>query len=144
MGENAGLMARVREILCQVAHRRMAKELLENVTELLWTADQHWGWCGQNCPCCRTYQQEVLGRCAACEAADRASKVGTKIATFLVEDQCKKMVTKALTGKLGLRTRPLPPRVMFEIEEALPEIRGTVPAPAGLASLCLRCGGDDW
>ena len=55
-----------------------------------------------------------------------------------------KMVIKGLTGKLGLRNRPLPPRVMMEIEEALPEIRGTVSAPAGLASLGLRCGGDDW
>ena len=120
----------------------MAKELLENVTELLWTADQHWGWCGQNCPCCRTYQQETLGRCAACEKAERASTVGAKIATFLVEEQCKKLVMKTLAGKLGLRTKPLPSRVMFEIEEALPEIRGTVLAPAGLANLCLRCGGD--
>ena len=144
MGENARLMARGREILCQVAHRRMAKELLENVTELLWTADQHWGWCGQNCPCCRTFQQEALGRCAACETAERASTVGAKIATFLVEEQCKKLVMKTLTGKLGLQTRPLPPSVMFEIEEALPEIRGTVLSPAGLASLCLRCGGDAW
>ena len=31
-----------------------------------------------------------------------------------------------------------------EIVEMLPEIRGTVSAPAGLASLGLRCGGDDW
>ena len=68
----------------------------------------------------------------------------TKVAAFLVEDQCKMMVMKGLTGKLGLRTRPLPPRVMMEIEEVLPEIRGTVSAPAGLASLGLRCGGDDW
>ena len=76
--------------------------------------------------------------------AERASTVGAKIATFLVEEQCKKLVMKTLTGKLGLQTRPLPLTVMFEIEEALPEIRGTVLSAAGLASLCLRCGGDAW
>ena len=133
-----------REILSQVLHRRMATELLEDVTEVLWTADQHWGWCGQNCPCCRTYHHEILGRCAACEAANQAAMIVTKVAAFLVEEQCMKMVIKGLTGKLGLRNRPLPPRVMMEIEEVLPEIRGTVSAPAGLASLGLRCGGDDW
>ena len=133
-----------REILSQVLHRRMATELLEDVTEVLWTADQHWGWCGQNCPCCRTYHHEILGRCAACEAANQAAMIVTKVAAFLVEEQCMKMVIKGLTGKLGLRNRPLPPRVMMEIEEALPEIRGTVSAPAGLASLGLRCVGDDW
>ena len=137
-------MAGGREILGLVAHRRLATELLENVTEPLWTADQHWGWCGQNCPCCRTIQQEALGRCAACETAERASTVAAKIAAFLVEEQCKKSVMKTLTGKLGLPARPLPPRVMFEIEEALPEVRGTVSASAGIAGLCLRCGGDAW
>ena len=68
----------------------------------------------------------------------------TKVAAYLVEDQCTERVMKGLTGKLGLRNRPLPPRVMMEIVEMLPEIRGTVSAPAGLASLGLRCGGDDW
>ena len=139
-----GPMTGWREILGLVAHRRLAKELLENVTEPLWTAGQHWGWCGQNCPCCRTIQQEALGRCAACEAAERASTVAAKIAAFLAEEQCKKSVMKTLTGKLGLPARPLPPRVMFEIEEALSETRGTVLAPAGIAGLSLRGGGDAW
>ena len=137
------MMTRGREILSQVLHRRMAKELLEDVTEVLWTADQHWGWCGQNCPCCRTQHQEVLGYCAACEVADKAAGVVTKIAVYLVEEQSTKRVVASLMGKLGLHNRPLPSRVMLEIAEMLPEIRGTVPAAAGLASLGLRGGGGD-
>ena len=82
--------------------------------------------------------------CAACEAADQAALIATRVAVFLVEEQCMKMVIKGLTGKLGLRNRPLPSRVMTEIGEALPEIRGTVATPAGLAGIGLMCGGDDW
>ena len=113
------MTTRGRVILSQVLHRRMAKELLEDVTELLWTADQHWGWCGQNCPCCRTHHQEALGRCVACEAADKAAVVVTKIAAYLVEEQSTKRVVASLMGKLGLHNRPLPPRVMVEITEML-------------------------
>ena len=131
------------EILSQILHRRMATGILEDATEAFWTADQHWGWCGQNCPCCRTQHQEALGHCAACEVADKAAVIVTKIAVYLMEDQSTKKVIASLMGKLGLHNRPLPPRVMVEIAEMLPEIRGTVPAPAGLASLGLRGGGGD-
>ena len=130
-------------ILSQILHRRMATGLLEDATEALWTAEQHWGWCGQNCPCCRTQHQEVMGHCAACEVADKAAAIVTKIAVYLVENQSTRIVIASLGGKLGLHNRPLPSNVMKEIAEMLPEIRGTVPAAAGLASLGLRGGGGD-
>ena len=139
-GEEAEMFV---EILSQVLHRRMATEILEDATEALWTADQHWGWCGQNCPCCRTQHQEALGRCAACEAADRAAVIVTKIAVYLVENQSTRIVMASLGEKLGLHNRPLPSSVVKEIAEMLPEIRGTVPAAAGLASLGLKGGGGD-
>ena len=79
----------------------------------------------------------------ACEAADQAARMAARIATFLAEDQCTKMVTAGLQGRFGLRNRPLPPRVLVDIGEMLPEIRGTVAAPAGLAEVGLMCGGYD-
>ena len=138
------MAGRVRETLSQVLHRRMAVELLEDVTEVFWTVDQHWGWCGQNCPCCRSIHREALGMCAACETADQAALTAARIAAFLAEDQCTKAVIAGLTGKLGPRNRPLPSRVMTEIGEMLPEILGTVATLAGLAGIGLMCGGDDW
>ena len=134
----------MRDALGQVLPWRMAAELLEDVTEVFWTVEQHWGWCGQNCPCCRSIRREVLGMCAACEMADQATQTATRIADFLAEDQCTRVVMAALTGQFGPRNRPLPARVMTEIGEMLPEIRGTVAVPAGLAGIGLRCGGDGW
>ena len=131
------------EILSQILHRRMATGILVDATDALWTADQHWGWCGQNCPCCRTHHQEVAGHCAACEKADKAAAIVTKLAAYLVENQSTCSVMASLEGKLGPHNRPLPSNVMKEIAEMLPEIRGTVPAAAGLASLGLRGGGGD-
>ena len=131
------------EVLSQILHRRMVTGLLEDATEALWTANQHWGWCGQNCPCCRTQHQEVMGHCAACETADKAAVIVTKIARCLTESQNTRTVTACLGKKLGLHNRPLPSSVMMEIAEMLPEIRGTVPAAAGLAGLGLRGGGGD-
>ena len=69
--------------------------------------------------------------------------MAARIAAFLAEDQCTKAVIAGLQGRLGLRNRPLPPRVLADIGEMLPEIRGTVAAPAGLAGVGLMCGGYD-
>ena len=131
------------EILSQILHRRMATGLLEDATEALWTTEQHWGWCGQNCPCCRTQRQEAMGHCAACEAANNAAVIVKKVANCLAEEQSTRIVKASLDKKLGLYNRPLPPSVMTAIAKMLPEIRGTVPAAAGLASLGLKGGGGD-
>ena len=84
-----------------------------------------------------------MGHCAACEAADNAAAIVKKIANYLVEEQSTRIVMASLGKKLGPNNRPLPPSVMKAIAKMLPEIRGTVPAAAGLASLGLKGGGGD-
>ena len=32
-----------------------------------WTVEEHQGWCGQNCPCCRSVHQEWSGTCHECD-----------------------------------------------------------------------------
>ena len=32
-----------------------------------WTPDNHYGMCGQNCPCCRKQVGDILGVCPICK-----------------------------------------------------------------------------
>lgn len=32
-----------------------------------WSKTNHYGMCGQNCPCCRAEQKEIFGVCPICK-----------------------------------------------------------------------------
>ena len=67
-----------RDVLARVLHRRLGTSLGP-----AWTSTDHWGSCGQSCPCCRAIAGEGFGSCFACEAADESVKVATRFATLL-------------------------------------------------------------
>ncbi len=71
-----------------------------------------------------------------CDAAAQSLRLACTIASFIREEQSKREVVAALTGRFGPRGRPLPQTVMVGIRGVLPEIRGIV-APAGLAGVAL-------
>ena len=134
-------MDAVRVVFGQVLHRRLAREF--NVTDAVWSGTEHWGLCGQSCPCCRSAAGDVFGSCDACDAAAQSLRAACAIASFIREEQSKREVVVALTGSFGPRGRPLPQSVMINIGYMLPEIRGTLSssAPAGLAGVALLAGG---
>ena len=37
---------------------------------LKWTKKNHYGLCGQSCPCCRYQNGEVFGYCGVCKYSD--------------------------------------------------------------------------
>ena len=136
--EGAGHMDAVRVVFGHVLHRRLAREC--NVTVAVWSGTEHWGLCGQSCPCCRFAAGDVFGSCDACDAAAQSLRAACTIASFIREEQSKREVVAALTGSFGPRGRPLPQTVMIDIGDMLPEIRGIV-APARLAGVALLAGG---
>ncbi len=131
-------MDAVRDVFGQVLHRRLARNA--NVADAVWVARAHWGLCGQSCPCCRSAVGDCHGTCDACDAAAQSLRVACTIASFIREEQSKREVVAALTGSFGPRGRPLPPAVMIEIGDMLPEIRGIAASP-GLAGVALLAGG---
>ena len=132
-------MAAVRNVFGQVLHRRLAETL--NDADATWNAVGHWNLCGQSCPCCRYAAGDVVGTCGACDAAIQSYRTACTIASFVRERQSKHEVISVLTGRFGLRDRPLPPRLMMDIGAMLPEIQGII-APAGLAGVGLLCGSE--
>ena len=140
-------MDAVRIVFGQVLHRRLAAPLNDDDAERLrseltmpWSTVEHWHGCGQSCPCCRYAAGDTLGTCGACGAAVQSLRTACTIASFVRERQSKREVVSLLTGRFGLRDRPLPPRLMMDIGAMLPEIHGII-APAGLAAVGLLCGG---
>ena len=112
-----------------VLHRRQVRFAWNAV----WVAVGHWGGYGQSCPCCRTAVGEVHGTCDACEGTAQSLRVAFRIASFIFEEQSKRVVVAALARSLF---RPLPQTVMLHIGEMLPEVHG-ITAPAGLAAVAL-------
>ena len=144
-------MDAVRDVFGQVLHRRLARNA--NVADAVWFAVGHWGLCGESCPCCRSAVGEFHGTCDACDAAAQSLRVACTIASFIrlfcfakqvfpegKQEQSKREVVAALTGSFGPRGRPLPPAVMIDIRDMLPELRG-IATPAGLAGVALLAGG---
>ena len=90
-------MAPFREVLACALHRRLGTSLGP-----AWTSTDHWGLCGQSCPCCRARAGEGFGACVACECADESVKGATVLARFMYEQQRKKdVVSRPARGTAG-------------------------------------------
>ena len=131
-------MERIRDVFAHVLHRRLGTPLGP-----AWTPTNHWGSCGQSCPCCRAGEGEGFGSCDACESADQALQVACKIAAFIHEKQCKQDVVTTLAGKWRPCGQPLPRTAIKLIRRMLHEIHGIV-EPAGIGGVALLGHAANW
>ena len=124
-------MELIRDVFAHVLHRRLGTPLGPG-----WTPTNHWGSCGQSCPCCRAGEGEGFGSCDACESTDVALQVACKIAAFIFAKQCKQDVVFYLVGKWRPCAQQLPLTAIKLIHRVLPEIHGIV-EPAGVGGVAL-------
>ena len=121
-----------------VIHRRLARQL--NIRRVVWTAEAHWRFCGQSCPCCRAANGEGFGSCHACEACAHAMTVGALIAAFAREEHATQALLAALGRYIGAPGRPMPHAVMTAITEMLPRTSTTYPS-CGIAGVAVLASG---
>ena len=127
-----------RNVVSVVLHRRLARQL--NIGRVVWTAQAHWRFCGQSCPCCRAANGEGFGSCPACEACAHAMTVGALIAAFAREEHATQALLAALGGHIGAPGRPMPHAVMTAITDMLPRTSITYPS-FGIAGVALLASG---
>ncbi len=79
------------------------KRTLWNDEDLpLWSEANHWGCCGQSCPCCRYSVGDVLGSCAVCDFIEHILPTLRSLAPPHIDTE---MEERALAATLFLRRR---------------------------------------
>ena len=115
---SAQSMQVVRCVFERFLHRRLAER--SETTNAVWARSGHWGWCGQNCPCCRYQAGDVLGYCEACYDAVRLLRVVCVIESFIGVEPPKRDTAARLAAIFGRRGRTLPVSVIAQFIDMLP------------------------